>query len=169
MAGLRSVQLDVILCVFFFTRGQKYWVLHTRLRDGCSSFRAKKSSFLGLGCAPSGWQKNRHLLILSLPRVLKEEFLPGIVFEIIIIIIHLLSTFVTRILALVHSRKNLLNLIEIITWVAKENFCPSATRKYNVPSPIVSYTMILNLWKVLVNTCNAIKTSNSSLVKVFNG
>lgn len=68
-------------------------------------FAQKKSSFLGLGCAPSGWQKNRHLLILSLPRVLKEEFLPGIIFEIIIIIIHLLSTFVTRILALVHSRK----------------------------------------------------------------
>ena len=103
MAGPRSVQLDVILCVFSFTRSQKYRVLRTRLRDGCSSFRAKKSSFLGLGCAPSGWQKNRHLLILSLPRVLKEEFLPGIVFE--IIIIHLLNTFVTRILALVHSRK----------------------------------------------------------------
>lgn len=105
MAGPRSVQLDVILCVFFFTQGQKYCVLHTRLRDGCSSFRVKKSSFLGLGCAPSGWQKNRHLLILSLPRLIKEEFLLGIVFEIIIIIIYLLGTFVTRILALVHSRK----------------------------------------------------------------
>lgn len=49
MAGPRSVQLDVILCVFFFTQGQKYCVLHTRLRDGCSSFRVKKIFLSGVG------------------------------------------------------------------------------------------------------------------------
>ena len=66
-------------------------------------FAQKNLPFWGWVVLQVGGKKNRHLLILSLPRVLKEEFLPGIVFE--IIIIHLLSTFVTRILALVHSRK----------------------------------------------------------------